>query len=293
MNFVPEQQRVSRHDGVNVLSVDIEDYFQVQAFEPVIDRGRWDSYECRIPRNVERLLELFGAAQARATFFTLGWVAERYPELLRRIVAQGHEIASHGYDHRRVTSLTPEQFRADVTRTKTLLEQVSGTAVLGYRAPSYSIGRDNLWALDVLTETGHRYSSSIYPIHHDLYGMPEAPRFAFRLRPGGVLELPVTTVELMGLKLPCGGGGYFRLLPYAWSRWALARVNARDGQPGIFYMHPWEIDPGQPQIERAGSRARFRHYTNLRRMEQRLGRLLSDFRWDRMDRVFAPLIGAA
>lgn len=290
MQFLPEQQRVSRGDGVNVLTVDVEDYFQVAAFAPVIERGSWDQYQCRIPRNVERLLELFAGARVHATFFTLGWVAERFPQLLRAIVAHGHEIASHGYDHRQVTTMTPAEFRADVIRTKAMLEDVSGTLVRGYRAPSYSIGRTNLWALDILAETGHRYSSSIYPIHHDLYGMPEAPRFAFRLSPQGVVELPVTTVELLGVKLPCGGGGYFRLMPYSWSRWALGRVNSRDRQPGIFYMHPWEIDPDQPLVERAGPRARFRHYTNLRRMEARLARLLRDFRWDRMDRVFGAVI---
>ena len=271
----------------NALSVDVEDYFQVAAFESVIARGDWNQYECRIPDNAGRLLDLFAKHGVHATFFTLGWVAERFPALVRRIAEAGHEVASHGYDHARLHTFTPEQLRADVVRTKDLLEQASGRPVLGYRAPSYSIGRDNLWALDVLGETGHQYSSSIYPIHHDLYGMPEAPRFAFRAGQRGILEIPVTTVEVCGQKLPCGGGGYFRLLPYRWSRWALRRVNQVDRQPGIFYLHPWEIDPQQPRVRRAGLRSRFRHYLNLHAMQPRLERLLGDFRWDRMDRVFA------
>lgn len=270
----------------NAMSVDVEDYFQVSAFESHIDRTDWDTLPCRVEGNTDRILQLFADHDVKATFFTLGWVAERYPQLVRRMIEGGHEVASHGYSHVRVTNQSPEAFRADVVRTKALLEDVSGQEVQGYRAASYSIGASNLWALDVLAETGHRYSSSIYPIRHDLYGMPEAPRFAFQANGGAMLEVPVTTVELFRRNYPCGGGGYFRLLPYAMSRWAMRRVNEHDGQSCVFYFHPWELDPEQPRQAGLGFKTRFRHYLNLRRMEQRLSRLLEDFRWDRMDRVF-------
>lgn len=270
----------------NAMSVDVEDYFQVSAFESHIDRADWDVLPCRVERNTDRILQLFDDHGVHATFFTLGWVAERYPRLLQRMVEGGHEVASHGYSHVRVTNQSPQEFRADVMRTKALLEDVSGQEVRGYRAASYSIGAANLWALDVLAETGHRYSSSIYPIRHDLYGMPEAPRFAFQANGGDMLEVPVTTVELFKRNFPCGGGGYFRLLPYALSRWAMRRVNEHDGQSCVFYFHPWELDPEQPRQTGLGFKTRFRHYLNLRRMELRLAQLLRDFRWDRMDRVF-------
>jgi polysaccharide deacetylase family protein (PEP-CTERM system associated) len=270
----------------NAMTVDVEDYFQVYAFEHVLKGRDWSTFECRIPRNVERILEMFAANDVKATFFTLGWVAQQYPALVRAIVAQGHEIASHGMRHVRVTDQTPEQFREDASAAKQLLEDVSGQPVLGYRAASYSIGERNLWALDVLAECGYRYSSSVYPIRHDIYGMPSAPRFAFRAARGRLLEIPVTTIELFGRKWPGGGGGYFRLLPYALSRWAVKRVNERDREPTLFYFHPWEIDPDQPRIAAAGLRSTFRHYLNLRRMQGRLARLVRDFRWDRMDRVF-------
>ena len=279
---------VTRDNGtVNALSCDVEDYFQVAAFDDVVDRSGWDSRPGRVERNTHAVLDLFGRAGVKGTFFTLGWVADRHPSLVRRMVAEGHEVASHGYDHAKVTTLTPDQFRRDIRRTKALLEDLGGAVVKGYRAPSYSIGRTNLWALDVLQEEGHRYSSSIYPINHDHYGMPEAPRFAFRTRPDGLLELPVTTVEVGRHQLPCGGGGYFRLLPYRWCRWALRRVNAADQRAGIFYFHPWEIDPGQPRIAKASLKSRLRHYVKLGTMEQRIERLLGDFRWGRMDEVFS------
>jgi len=229
---------------------------------------------------------MFDHAQVHATFFVLGWVAQRYPALVRRIAENGHEVASHGFSHVRVTEQTPETFREDVRATKSLLEDIAGCPVRGYRAASYSIGADNLWALEVLEESGYSYSSSIYPIRHDLYGMPDAPRFPFRSKTGGLLEIPITTTSVLKRNLPCGGGGYFRLLPYFLSRRAMRAVNERERQACVFYFHPWEIDPEQPRQRQAPLKARFRHYLNLGRMESRLRRLLADFSWDRMDRVF-------
>ncbi len=282
---IPEQPR-------NAMTVDVEDYFQVSAFEPHIAREQWEGLPCRVERNIERILALFDAHQVRATFFVLGWMAERYPQMVRRLSEAGHEVASHGYEHVRVVNQTREAFRVDIRRTKALLEDTTGQPVRGYRAASYSIGRDNLWALDELREAGHAYSSSIYPIHHDLYGMPEAPRFAFRYGgEDGILEVPVTTVMLGERTFPCGGGGYFRLFPYALSRWALRRVNRHDGESAVFYFHPWEIDPDQPRQAGIGLKTRVRHYLNLARTEARLRQLLQDFAWDRMDAIF--LQGAA
>lgn len=269
----------------NAMTVDVEDYFQVSAFEPYVARDEWDSRECRVERNVDRILAMFERDDVKATFFTLGWVAERYPAMVRRVVEQGHELASHGWSHVRVTGQNAAEFRQDVVRTKGLLEDVAGQPVLGYRAASYSIGAGNLWALDVLQDTGHRYSSSIYPIRHDLYGMPDAPRFAFRPADGDFLEFPVTTVRIANRNLPCGGGGWFRLIPYAGMRWAMRRVNRVDQESAIFYFHPWEIDPDQPRQPGIDAKTRFRHYLNLERMEARLGRLLRDFDWGRMDEV--------
>lgn len=280
------------HPMTNAMSVDIEDYFQVHALEPHFPRARWDEIPARVDRNIDRTLDLFARHDVRATFFILGWVAQRYPEHVRRIAAAGHEIASHGFAHHRVTELSPEEFRRDLADTRAALEDLAGQRVRGYRAPSYSVGEGNRWALDVLEEEGYDYSSSIYPIHHDHYGMPEAPRHAFRpAREGRLLELPITTCEWGGRRMPCGGGGYFRLYPYALSRWALRRVNERERAPAIFYFHPWEIDPDQPRVHEAALRTRFRHYLNLERMEARLDRLLSDFRWDRIDRVFLDAAG--
>jgi polysaccharide deacetylase family protein (PEP-CTERM system associated) len=284
-----EQKDASTPALLNAMTVDVEDYFQVSAFERHIAREDWYKLPCRVEGNVERILELFAERGVQATFFTLGWVAARYPGVVRRIVDEGHELASHGWSHVRATEQDRAQFKADVSRTKAFLEDLSGGPVLGYRAASYSIGERNLWALEVLEETGHRYSSSIFPIRHDLYGMPQAPRFAFHPNPGSeFLEIPVTTVELGEKKLPCGGGGWFRLFPYNLSRWALGRVNRRDEQSCIFYFHPWEIDPGQPRQTGVGAKTRFRHYLNLDRMESRLGRLLDDFHWGRMDEIFLP-----
>lgn len=274
-------------ERVNAMTVDVEDYFQVSAFEGHVRREDWDRLPCRVEPNVDRILGLFADKEVKATFFTLGWIAARYPAMIRRIVEAGHELASHGWSHVRATEQDRATLSADVTRTKQFLEDLSGKAVLGYRAASYSIGARNLWALEVLDEAGHRYSSSIFPIRHDLYGMPGAPRFAFQPHSdSGFLEIPVTTFELARKKLPCGGGGWFRLFPYALSRWALRRVNGHDGESGVFYFHPWEIDPDQPRPPGLRARTRFRHYLNLHRMEERLDRLLDDFRWGRMDEVF-------
>ena len=283
--------------GPNALSVDVEDYFQVEAFAGHIDRATWDDHAPRVETNSSRVLDLFAEYGATGTFFMLGWVAERFPGLVRRIVADGHEIASHGFSHARVTTMTPDAFRDDIRRAKALIEDLAGCEVLGYRAPSFSIGAENPWAFEVLAEEGYAYSSSVYPIRHDLYGMPEAPRFAFTVGDtaegrSGLLEIPISTVAVFGGKLPCGGGGYFRLLPYGLSRWAWRRVNRHDGQPIIFYFHPWEIDPEQPRQHAAPLKSRLRHYVNLERMEGKLCRALGDFQWGRMDDIFLGRRGA-
>jgi polysaccharide deacetylase family protein (PEP-CTERM system associated) len=277
---------------VNAMTVDVEDYFQVQAFADVIARDDWDAMPRRVERNTDRLLEIFAATGVKATFFTLGWVAERHPDLIRRIVAGGHELASHGYSHRRADEQTPDEFRADVTRTKAILEDAGGSEVRGYRAATFSIGSRNLWAFEVLAETGYAYSSSVFPIAHDLYGMPQASRTPFRDARSGLMEIPLTTVRCLGRNLPCSGGGYFRLLPYALSRWAMRRVNRVEQAPCVFYMHPWEIDPDQPRQHRASRKSRLRHYTNLGATEGRLKRLLGDFAWGRMDQAFARVLTA-
>ena len=287
--FPALNRKVLRREGriVNAMSVDVEDYFQVQAFADNVDRASWDSRECRVERNTDAIMQLFDEAGISATFFTLGWVAERYPHLIRRIVNQGHELASHGYAHYRVDEQSPEAFREDIRHTKRLLEDTGGTEVRGYRAATFSIGAKNLWAFEVLREEGYAYSSSVNPIRHDFYGMPDAPRFGFQPDGhAGIDEFPITTVRLGERNFPCGGGGFFRLLPYAVYRWALRRVNGQDRQPCIFYFHPWEIDPGQPRIPGASLKTRFRHYLNLGRTASRLRALTRDFPWDRMDRVF-------
>jgi polysaccharide deacetylase family protein (PEP-CTERM system associated) len=269
----------------NALTIDVEDYFQVSAFAPFIARSDWDHRECRIERNVGRLLEMLSQHDTKATFFTLGWIAERYPALIRRIVREGHELASHGYGHERVTDLTPAAFADDIGRAKSILEDLSGEAVTGYRAPSFSIGTANLWAFDALARAGYRYSSSIYPIRHDHYGMPDSPRFAYQAQPG-LLEVPITTLRVLERNLPSSGGGYFRLLPYSISRWMLRRVNTVDRQSAVFYCHPWEFDVAQPRIAGIDRKTRFRHYVNIDRMEGRLQNLLADFKWGRMDQIF-------
>ena len=274
----------------NAMTVDVEDYFQVQAFANAIDRGRWDSFPARVEANTQRILDQFAAAGVAGTFFTLGWVAERFPALVRRIVAEGHELASHGHGHAPIYTLDAASFRTDLRRAKTVLEDAGGVAVRGYRAPTFSLGPRTPWAYDVLAEEGHVYSSSIFPIRHDLYGEPDAPRFAHRVASGAMWELPMTTVRFAGRNFPCAGGGYFRLFPYQLVRMGLARLNRGDRQAGIFYFHPWEIDPGQPRVEGIGRMARFRHYVNLAGMQARVGRLLADFAWDRIDRVFPQCV---
>lgn len=271
----------------NAMTCDVEDYFQVSAFAPYIDRASWPSRECRVEANMDRILALFARHGVRATFFTLGWIAERYPSMVRRIVEEGHELASHGYGHLRASDQSRAEFDNDIRSSKALLEDIGGQAVLGYRAPSFSIGHGNLWALEALHEAGYKYSSSIYPVLHDHYGMPDAPRFAFYPNgPDGLLEVPITTVKMGGRNLPAGGGGYFRLLPYALSRWMMEKVNRDDQESALFYFHPWEVDPEQPRPEGLGAKARFRHYVNIERMERRLELLARDFKWDRMDRIF-------
>lgn len=271
----------------NAMTVDVEDYFQVGAFENYISRSNWEDFECRVERNIDIILKMFDDHSVKATFFTLGWIAERYPGVVRQITENGHELASHGMDHIRATAQNHTEFKADVQASKKLLEDIGGCQVNGYRAPSFSIGEENLWALEVLSEAGYKYSSSIYPIQHDHYGMPSASRFAFPpLEAQDFQEIPVTTVEILGRKIPCGGGGYFRLLPYFISKFAMHRVNEKDSQPCIFYFHPWEIDPDQPRQTQAGLKSRFRHYTNLAVMEDKIRKALAEFSWGRMDEVF-------
>jgi polysaccharide deacetylase family protein (PEP-CTERM system associated) len=273
---------------VNAMSVDVEEYFQVSAFEGRVGRTDWDTWPSRVEHNTGLLLDLFARCGVSATFFCLGWVAERHPALIRRIVDEGHELASHGWDHTRVHDMDRERLRQDVMRTKATLEDIGGVQVLGYRAPTFSIGKRNLWALGVLREAGYVYSSSIFPVRHDLYGFPEAPRSAFTDADSGLLEVPMSTLRLFDRNLPFCGGGYFRLYPYPVTRWAVRRVNEVEQRPCIFYMHPWEVDPQQPRPERLSMRTRFRHYLNLDKVAGRLERMLGDFRWDRMDRIFLP-----
>ena len=276
----------------NALSVDVEDWFQVGAFETVIDRADWEGLDRRVEANTDACLAMFAEADVKATFFTLGWVAHRHPQLIRRIVEQGHELASHGWDHARVFTLTPEQFRDDLAKTRATLEDASGTAVTGYRAPSFSIDKRTPWAHPILAEAGYTYSSSVAPVVHDHYGWPEAPRFAFAPVSGSdFLELPVTTARLAGRTLAAGGGGFFRLLPYQFSRWAVAQVNAQQ-QSAIIYFHPWEIDPSQPRVANAPLRSKLRHYTNLRVMAAKLERLIGDFAWGRVDEIVRDMQAA-
>ena len=273
----------------NALTIDVEDYFQVSALAPYIPRSEWDERDGRVEQNVERILAMLEEYGTHATFFTLGWIAERHPELIRRIVDNGHELASHGFAHQRATEQSPEAFFSDIQLAKFVLEDLAGVEVTGYRAPSFSIGHANPWAFECIERAGYRYSSSVYPIRHDHYGMPDSPRFAHDVRET-LMEVPLTTMRMFGRNWPAGGGGYFRLMPYTMSRWLLRRVNHVDQQPAIFYFHPWEIDPEQPRVPGIDAKTRFRHYVNLHRTERRLRELLFDFDWGRVDEV---LIAAA
>jgi len=279
---------------INAMTIDVEDYFQVSAFDGAVSREAWDSHPLRVVANTRRLLGLFDEFGVKATFFVLGWVAERCPGLVAEIAAAGHELASHGHGHRLVYELTPDAFREDVRRAKRTIEDQSGQVVRGYRAPSYSITRQSLWALDVLLDEGYTYDTSIFPIRHDRYGIPDAPRHAHALRrsAGLLLEAPPSTVRVGSVNLPVAGGGYFRLLPYRWTQWGIRRINRHEGQPAVFYLHPWEIDPDQPRI-RASALSRFRHYRNLGQTEPRLRRLLSEFRFAPLARLVDRAVTAA
>jgi polysaccharide deacetylase family protein (PEP-CTERM system associated) len=273
---VPEKQ---------VLTVDVEDYFHVSAFEKAIDRSDWVNLEQRVETSTHRLLELFSEHNAKCTFFTLGWVAERYPNLIKAIVDQGHELASHGFSHQRATNMTPDEFREDVSRSKQVLEAASGQAILGYRAPSFSFNDSNVWVYNILKELGFEYSSSTYPIKHDLYGVPKWPRFKYE-RPEGIIEIPVPTIRKNNTNTGIGGGGYFRLYPYWFSKKRINNYLTKENQPYSFYFHPWEIDPEQPRIAGASIKSKLRHYLNLSRMEGKVVKLLDDYQWDTMKSVY-------
>jgi polysaccharide deacetylase family protein (PEP-CTERM system associated) len=281
---------------LNALTIDVEDYYHVSAFEAVVPFADWERYESRVEKNTHRILDLLDAHTTKATFFVLGWVVERHPGLIRTLVARGHEVASHGYAHRRVYTQTPEQFRTETRRSKRLLEDTLGQPIRGYRAASYSITRHSLWALEVLREEGFGYDSSIFPIRHDLYGIPRHPRFC-ALLPGPseapLVEFPLSTLRLGGTNFPIAGGGYLRLFPYTYTRWGIQYLNRREGQPAVVYLHPWEVDPTQPRLP-AGKLSRFRHYTNLHKMEERFVRLLQDFSFGTMAEVLQArgLLGA-
>ena len=271
---------------VNAMTIDVEDYFHVSVFDGVLPRSQWDSMESRVCRNTERLLDIFSEYEVRGTFFVLGWVAERFPDLVRRIASRGHEIASHGYEHRLIYDQTPAAFRDDVRRAKSLLEDACGRPVYGYRAPSYSITPRSLWALDVLLEEGYQYDTSIFPIRHDRYGIPVSEREPYLIErsSGTLLEVPGSTTTIGPLNLPVAGGGYFRILPYWWTRWGISRVNRLERRAAVFYLHPWEIDPDQPRL-RTGRLGAFRHYRHLADTERRLRQLLTDFRFGTMEAV--------
>ena len=266
---------------LNAMTVDVEDYFQVSAFESVLKPSDWSSIPLRVEENTHRLLDVFAEHNAKSTFFTLGWVAQRCPTLIKRIVEEGHELASHGLNHRRATTMTRDEFIDDVKTSKAILEDAGGVAVKGYRAPSFSVNDDNQWIYEVLVELGVEYSSSTYPISHDLYGVPEWPRFKYQ-RPEGITEIPIPTIVKNDKNVGIGGGGYFRLYPYWLSRKRIQAFMQSETAPYSFYFHPWEIDPGQPKIANAPLKSKIRHYINLGRMEGKLKRLLSDYRWGTM-----------
>ena len=273
----------------NALTIDVEDYFQVSAFSKVINKKKWDEKECRIEKNVDTIINILDSKKIKATFFTLGWIAERYPSMIKKIIMEGHELASHGYAHEKVSEISRSDFYQDVTRAKGILEDIGGKQINGYRAPSFSIAEKNFWAMEILSETGHFYSSSIYPVKHDHYGSPNAPRFPYKVF-SELLEVPPTTVKLFGRNFPASGGGYFRLLPYFVSKKMLDRVNKVENKPVVFYFHPWEIDSHQPKISNLSIKTRFRHYKNIEKMEEKIKKLVEDFHWDRMDNIFLKKI---
>jgi len=283
---VTENDTFKGASPVHAMTCDVEDYFQVSAFEGIVPRERWSSVDCRIPRNIDKSLQLFSDHGARATFFTLGWVAENQPEVVRRIVGEGHELASHGMCHKRVWSQSESEFRHDAGDAKKLLEDVGGAEVKGYRAASWSIDERTPWAHGVLAELGYSYSSSIYPVSHDHYGMPDAPRQPFVIDDTGITEIPASTSRLLGRNIPAGGGGYFRLFPLSFSKWIIENYESNSHCPYVFYFHPWELDPDQPRFKQAPLRARFRHYLNLGSFEKRITDLLRSYRWGRMDEIY-------
>ena len=267
---------------IHAMTVDVEDYFHVAAFGHVIKTDEWDQWPCRVEANTDKLLQLFDEVGIKATFFILGWVAERYPQVIRAITTRGHEIASHGYSHQLIYKQTPAVFREETARSKALLEDRTGQAITGYRAASYSITRQSLWALDILSELGFTWDSSIFPVIHDNYGIPGSPRHPYQIElpnGGSMTEFPLTTAKLLGYSLPAAGGGYFRQYPYPLSKWLFKRASEQTSNPQIFYLHPWEVDPDQPRIPGAGWKSRFRHYTNLGRCYRRLEQLLRDFQF--------------
>jgi len=287
-------------DMTNFLTIDVEDYFQVSAFENVSPPETWGGRECRVERNTELILEILDERNVTATFFILGWIAKRYPELIRSIASRGHEIASHGFGHQRICNIDRRTFREDIRRSKSLLEEITGDQVYGYRAPSYSISQKTEWAFDELCEADYQYDSSIFPIRHDLYGIPDWSRFAGYAvkeedgcwrssdcasanRPS-LQELPITTLRIFKRNFPIAGGGYFRLLPYAVTNWGLKKINQQDRRPFIFYLHPWELDPQQPRMKNISLKSRFRHYLNLERTENRFRTLLDDFKFTSIHR---------
>ncbi|MBA3014499.1 MAG: DUF3473 domain-containing protein [Proteobacteria bacterium] len=267
---------------INYLTIDVEDYYQVSAFDDVVDPAAWDGMPSRVERNTQVILDILDGHQVKATFFIVGWIAERYPALVQSIVDRGHDIGCHSYRHRRIYTLTPQEFREDTKKAKDILEAISGREVVSYRAPSYSITRKSLWALDILEELGFKYDSSIFPIRHDIYGIPDAPRFKYKLPDHEMIEFPISTAKVFGRNIPAAGGGYFRLFPYWLTKILLTKINRDEQQPFVFYLHPWEVDPGQPRIHAAKPLSKFRHYNNLNKTAIRFDRLLCDF-------LFAPL----
>jgi len=267
------------------MTVDVEDYFHVSAFEKVIQKKDWDNLELRVERNTFRLLEVFAEHNVKSTFFTLGWVAEKCPNLIKAIVEQGHELASHGYSHKRAVIMTPEEFKDDVRRSKEALEDISGSSIIGYRAPSFSVNDSNVWVYEILKELGFQYSSSTYPINHDLYGVPKWPRFKYQ-REEGIIEIPIPTIRKNGTNMGIGGGGYFRLYPYWMSKSRINKYHNQENKPYSFYFHPWEIDPEQPKVAGASLKSKVRHYINLSRMESKIVNLLKDYKWDTMANVY-------